>query len=245
MVAPQRQRLLTKLLAHASKRQKDPATDELPVLDHLVLGVLQEGATLEAARAAHAKLLETFHDLNELRVSHPRELEDLLPESPEREHKARRILAILQFVFETTYAFDLESMRRKPLKQAQKQLSKITGATPFAVAATVQRALGGHALPVDEPIRQLLIKIGLAEESETLEQIRGAMEHAVPKAIGPALSRVLSEAAHDRQSGAQLLAQLGLKGAKAKPTAKPTKPKAAKPNPLPRKAPSKKAPPKK
>ena len=35
-------------------------------------------------------------------------------------------------------------------KQAQKQLSKITGVTPFAVAATVQRALGGPTLPIDE-----------------------------------------------------------------------------------------------
>ena len=61
------------------------------------------------------KLISSFHDLNELRVSHVDEVMDSLHESvPDRALKAKRIVQILQFVFETTYSYDLEQMKKKP-----------------------------------------------------------------------------------------------------------------------------------
>lgn len=230
MVAPNKQRVLTKLLPLLPK----PAAEypkELTVLDHLLLGVLQEEAALEPALNAYRQLRTVFLDLNELRVSHPNELVDYLSEVPDSEVKARRILQILRFVFETTYTFDLESMRRKPLKQAQKQLSKINGATDYSVAAAVQRALGGHSIPIDNAMVAFLGSIELAEEGETVAQLRGTLEHLIPKAKGVAFSLGVSEIAHNPKLQSEVTSSVsGVAKPKAEKAdkAKSEKPKVAK-----------------
>lgn len=118
---------------------------------------------------------------------------------PERAGKAKRILQILQFVFETTYSYDLEQMKKKPLKQAQKQLSKIQGTNPFIVNAVVQRSLGGHALPVDHGMAAVLRLLQIIEEEETNEQLQATLEHLIPKAKGLSFCVQLSELAFEGQ----------------------------------------------
>lgn len=197
MASSDKQRIVAKLLAQIPKFLSEHIPDNLSVLDHLLLGVLQEDTCFTLAAAAYERLRVNFFDFNELRVSHPRELLDYLADLPDAERKARCILEILQFIFETTYAFDLEAMKRKPLKQAHKQLSKIAGASDFAVAAAVQRSLGGHALPIDSPMHDLLTRLKLADASDTLEQVRTAMEHFVPKTKGIEFCLALSSVAAD------------------------------------------------
>lgn len=197
MVTPNRQRALAKLLAVLGKTDAALPPDNLSVLDHLLLAILQEGTTFTRAAEAYRALLENFHDHNELRVSHPREVEQYFPDLPMSELKAKRILSVLQFVFETTYAFDLETMRKKPIKQAQKQLSKISGTTNYTVAATVQRALGGHALPLDQPMSDVLALLDLVDAGESLDQVRASLEHQVPKSSGLQFCLALSEIAAD------------------------------------------------
>lgn len=193
MVTPNKQRILAKLFSHLGKTYSDQLPEDLSVLDHLLLAVVQQGTSLSVALPTYRKLVAGFHDLNELRVSHSAELVDFLSSIPDKESKARRILGILQFVFETTYAFDLEPMRKKPLKQAQKQLSKISGTNSFIVAATVQRALGGHALPVDAGMLELLERLELVDGAEEGEQARAGLEHLVPKAKGISFCLLVSE----------------------------------------------------
>ncbi|QDU62889.1 hypothetical protein Pan216_37620 [Planctomycetes bacterium Pan216] len=202
MVAPNKQRILTKVLAQLSKRYSDEVPKEMRVLDHLLLATIQEGMSFSRSLGCYRGLLSGFHDLNELRVSHPHELQDRLQGVPRGEEKAKRILKILQFVFETTYTFDLESMRRKPLKQAQKQLSKIAGTTDFVVCATVQRALGGHSMPVDSPMSSILAEVELIEEEDQLDRVRAALEHLVPKAKGQQFCIYVSEWAADDEKEA-------------------------------------------
>lgn len=221
MVAPNKQRMVAKILSHLGKVYNDSCPEDLTVLDHLLLGVLQEETTFPNAFEAYQRLRGGFFDFNEMRVSHPDELEDCLEGIPEKKGKAKRLLDILQFVFETTYSFDLETMRRKPLKQAQKQLSKIAGTSEFTVAATVQRALGGHALPVDNAVCSILAKLDIVEEGAAPQEIRGALEHLVPKAKGIAFCLLLSSLAADAENQEQLLSAL-LPKARKKSAAKQT-----------------------
>lgn len=197
MVAANKQKIFSKLLTALAKQSTAKFPKDLSVLDHLLIAVLQENASPTHALDIYRGMIAGFHDFNELRVSHPKELEDVLDDLPEAQSKARRIIAVLQFVFETTYDFDLESMRKKPLKQAMRQLSKIIGITPFAVTATVQRALGGHAIPLDERILELLKQLDLLEVGDSPESIRTALEHLVPKAKGLQFSTALAELASD------------------------------------------------
>lgn len=211
MVATNKQRIVAKLLTVLAKVYEDKFPKELSVLDHLLLGVIQEGISPSRAFAVYESLLAGFHDLNELRVSHPKEIADVLEGLPDAEGKARRILGILQFVFETTYAFDLESMKRKPLKQAERQLSKITGTNAFTVAATVQRALGGHALPIDARMCEVLARLQLIGDGEAPEQIQTCLEHLIPKAKGTSFCMYISELANDPPRCEAILEELAPK----------------------------------
>jgi endonuclease-3 len=193
MAVVEKQRIVSKILAQMARLSGMPIPGELGVLDHLLIGVLQQDASFSRAFEAYRRLRRQFPDLNELRVSHPKEVAELLDGVPDRETKSKRILQILQFVFETTYLFDLESMRRKPLKQAQKQLSKITGTNDFAVSATVQRSLGGHAIPIDGSSFDLLSRIGLIPADIPVDQARMALEHIVPKSKGVDFALFLGE----------------------------------------------------
>lgn len=221
MAAPNKQRIVTKILSHLGKVYDDSLPEDLTVLDHLLLGVLQEETSLPIAVNAYQNLRQGFFDFNEMRVSHPSEVVDYLQEVPNKENKARRVLDILQFVFETTYSFDLESMRRKPLKQAQKQLSKITGTSDFTVAATVQRALGGHAMPIDNAICTMLARLDLIDEGAEPQEIRGAVEHLVPKAKGVSFCLLISALAADEEKREEVISAILPKG-KKKPEKEPT-----------------------
>lgn len=214
MAAPNKQRILSRLFTQLSKTYSEAVPENLSVMDHILLGLVQEGTSLTKGLETYRRLVGSFHDLNELRVSHPAEIADQLFDVPEPDVKARRILLLLQFVFETTYSFDLDSMRKKPLKQAHKQLSKITGVTDFAVSAAVQRALGGHAIPVDAEMHDLLVRMELLEAEETLEQAKAALEHLIPKAKGVSFSVLVGEMAADQERCMELLCSITSKAEK-------------------------------
>ena len=61
------------------------------------------------------------------------------------------------------------------------------GVNDYAVAWVIQRTLGGHAIPLDEPTLRVLTRLGVIEEAEpdSLEAVRGSIEHVSPKTRGP------------------------------------------------------------
>ncbi|HVJ82397.1 MAG TPA: hypothetical protein VNC50_15115 [Planctomycetia bacterium] len=214
------------LLERHADLGKDPFPEKLPVLDHLLLGIVQEGIAPSRGLEAYKSLVNAFCNFNEMRVSHSREIVDLLEGVPDVETKARRILGVLQFVFETTYSFDLESMRKKPLKQAQKQLSKISGATQFAVAAAVGRALGGPLVPIDAPVHSLLVDLRLCEPGDKADAICAALAAETSEETLQALGVILGELAPDSKRKNAVAAALAATktesvNGKAKPAPKP------------------------
>src|SRR5258708_27490590 len=148
-----RQRLLTNLIG------KDKGQDhggDLPVLDQFLYAVCREGVTREEADQAFAALQERFYDWNEVRVSSHREIEHVLDDLPAAGHRAQPLIIFLQDVFETTFSFDLESLKKKPMKQAAKQLSRYQAANDFIVAWVTQKAFAGHAVPLHPPTLPVL-----------------------------------------------------------------------------------------
>src|SRR5882672_9707436 len=117
---------------------------ELPVLETLLYAVCLENSTPDQAGAVYARLLNAFHDLNEVRVSSISELHPLFVDLSDPEWRAARVKSSLQYVFETNYAFDFESLRRKTADLATKQLSKIPSLSSFVRAYVMQRCLGSH-----------------------------------------------------------------------------------------------------
>jgi endonuclease III len=188
-----KQRLLTTLFTALKKHFGEPAdTPERPVLEEMVYAVLREGATRKDADKAFERLGKTFFDWNELRVSSPHEIEEVLAGLPDAETKSQRIVALLQEVFESTFSYDLEGLNKKGLKQAAKQIGRYQAANDYTVAFVTQRSLGGHAIPVDAPTLRTVVRLGLTEDESTTDAVRSSLEHQVPKAKGPQFTEYVS-----------------------------------------------------
>jgi endonuclease-3 len=192
-----KQRVLTQLFA-LKKRYDCVEPEPRPVLEQFLYALCREGATRAQADRAFRTLQERFFDWNEIRVSSPREVEEALGSIPDAENRANRLISFLQEVFETTFSFDLESLHKKGLKQAAKQLSRYQAANDYAVSWVVQHSLGGHAIPLDGPSIHIVRRLGLLEDAESdLEAMRTSLEHLIPKARGPLFTELVSALAHD------------------------------------------------
>jgi endonuclease III len=192
-----KQRVLTQLFA--LKKRYEPAEPEPRlVLEQFLYAICREGATRAQADRAFRGLQERFFDWNEVRVSSPREVEDAVGNIPEAENRASRLISFLQEVFETTFSFDLESLHKKGLKQAAKQLSRYQAASDYVVSWVIQHSLGGHAIPLDNPSIQVLRRLGLLDDTEgDLETMRTSLEHLIPKSRGPLFTELVSALVHD------------------------------------------------
>lgn len=183
--ATHKQKLVSQLLAAQGKIARAGEAAERPVLEQFLFAVCREGVTREVAEQAYAALKGRFFDWNEVRVSAPEEVAELLDGLlPDALLRAQRIIDLLQEVFETTFSFDLEPLQKKGVKQAARQLSRYQAANDYAVAFVVQQSLGGHALPLDEPSIRVLQRLGLIDEQGLTEEARASLEHQVPKTKG-------------------------------------------------------------
>src|SRR5438132_7270537 len=192
-----KQRVLTQLFA-LKKRYEAAEPESRPVLEQFLYAVCREAISRAQADRAFRTLQERFFDWNEIRVSSPREVEEALGNIPEAENRAGRLISFLQEVFETTFSFDLESLHKKGLKQAAKQLSRYQAANDYAVSWVIQHSLGGHAIPLDAPSIHVLRRLGLIDGSAAdLETLRTSIEHLIPKSRGPLFIELISAMAQD------------------------------------------------
>jgi endonuclease-3 len=193
-----KQRLVHQVLATHKKGPEAGDMESMPVLEQFIYGLCREGATAEQAERAFRQLRERFFDWNEVRVSSQRELEETFANLPEPEIRAQRLTSFLQEVFETTFSFDLDSLQKKGLKQAAKQLSRFQAANDYVVSWVVQQSLGGHAIPIDSPTLRCTRRLGLLDENQDdLETLRASLEHLVPKARGLVFGEAVSLVANE------------------------------------------------
>lgn len=183
-----------------------------PVLEHLLYAIIREGATRDRADRAFKNLRTQFFDWNEVRVSAPHEIEEILEEIPCAGERAQRIIGVLQYWFELKFNFDMEDLAKKGFKDAARQLarmlsevakhgmkeagrvpSRIVDGNDYVVAAVIQQGLGGHAVPLDAPSLRVLRRLALVEgEADEIEAIRASIEHYIPKSKGPLFNELLS-----------------------------------------------------
>jgi endonuclease-3 len=186
-----KQQVLNQVLA-AIAPTPEP-TVPLPVLEQFIFGICREDATPEMAQQAYDNLRSQFFDWNEIRVSSVGEIEDALAGLSDTETRANRIIAFLQDVFETNYVFNLDSIQKKGMKDASKNLKGLKAANDYVIAWVIQRSLGGHAVPTDAATVRVVQRLGLIEtQAEEPEALRASLEHLVPKAKGLHFTDALS-----------------------------------------------------
>jgi endonuclease III len=196
--AVNKQKTLDHVYVALKKRFDPPEPTQRNVLEHLLYAVVREGTTREKADKAFQYLKTRFVDWNEVRVSTVQELCDAMGSLPDVATRAQRLIGILQEWFELTYSFDMEEVAKKGLKEGAKKISRLNDANDYSVAWVVQNGLAGHAIPLDGPSIRVLRRLGVLDgESESLESLRGTIEHFVPKVKGPAFVELLSRHADE------------------------------------------------
>jgi endonuclease III len=161
-----------------------PAPKDRTLFEHLMFACLLENSPFEAAEQVFATLRTDYFDWNEVRVSTARELAEVTKPLVDSSGAANRLKQTLHAVFEAVYQFDLESLKKKNIGEAAKQLQKLNGSTPFVVSYVTQMALGGHAIPINHGLLVGMEVVGVISESEAKAGAVPGLERAIPKNKG-------------------------------------------------------------
>lgn len=196
--ASDRQAISRKLMTVLKKKYGGgQPRDSRPVLETLLFAACLENAGYEAAERVFERMLASFHDLNEIRVSSISEIEQVLADLPDPDWKALRVRETLQHTFEKHYSFDLDAIKRKTMDAAEKQLSEIRYLTPFMRAYVLQNCLGSHVVPIDDASRDVLAWTGLVDPDATPETASEEMKSGLRKQDGPLFVHLLRAVATD------------------------------------------------
>jgi endonuclease-3 len=198
MTASNRQTLIAKVfkvLKNHYQPVKPPV--ERPVLEHLLYACCLENSHFEAADEGFARLQQSYFDWNEVRVTTVTELAETLACLADPSAAAARLKRCLQSVFETHYAFDLESLKKQNLGKAVKDIMTLSGTTPFAVAYVTQNGLGGHAIPCSQGVIDAFDVLEIISPAEAAKRRVPGLERAVAKSKGPELASLLHQLGAD------------------------------------------------
>jgi hypothetical protein len=154
---------------------------EMSVVETMLFAACLEDNPWSAAEAGHKKLLTTYFDLNEVRVSSVTELQHTLEPLRESDWKGLRIRSILRFVFETTYSYDFEKLRRQTLEQALKTLKKVNDITPFIRDFILHEILGSHVICLDNSMLIAARWLGLVPAKSDINDASEFLKGGVKK----------------------------------------------------------------
>ncbi|MDG2389410.1 MAG: hypothetical protein P8M30_08835 [Planctomycetaceae bacterium] len=190
--ASDKQAICKKLTIALKKRYNGSVPKiELPVMESLVFAACLENESYERAQQYYDRLLEVFHDWNEVRVSSITELEAVFEGMADPDWRALRVRSILQFIFEKKYVFDFEVIRKKTQDLAARHLNKIPHKTPFIVNWVMQNALDSHLVPLDDYMHETATCLGLLERKEKVGSAAETLKAAVRKADVPLFASLL------------------------------------------------------
>lgn len=198
MANPNRTALLNKLHRVLKQHYKPVAVPhDRPMLEHTLYACCLENAPYDVADKIYEHLGKSFFDWNEVRVSTINELGEAMHALPDPPSAASNLKRVLQGVFESTYSFELESLKKKNIGEAIKHLEKLGGASPFVLAYVTHAALGGHAILLDRGALDVLYVLGIISEAESRSGKVSGLERVIPKNKGAEFSSLLHQLAAD------------------------------------------------
>lgn len=154
----------------------DPFTKREP-LDELLYSMLLWEAPRTKAEAGIKRLLASVIDHNELRVTRPEEIAQVLGKTyPQGQERAERIKAVLSEIYIREYAVSLESPLSQNKREARKYLDTLEGMPGFASSRVMLMSTGAHAMPVDGRLLSKLIEHGILEEDTDETTATGILE---------------------------------------------------------------------
>lgn len=168
-----------------------------PVLETMLFAVCLEDNDWAEAEAGYEKLLKSYYDLNEIRVSSVTEIERTLCGLKQADWKGLRIRSILRFVFESTYTFEFEKLAKLTVESAQKRLKKIDYLSSFVTNFTLQQVLGSHVVTLDDSMHQAAIHLGIVPADSKINDAGEFLKAGLKKAESFAFTCLLRKFATD------------------------------------------------
>lgn len=151
-----------------------------PILTELLVSMLLWDAASAQARHALKRLHEHLVDLNELRVCVPEEIAEILGEKyPLGPERSLRLRSALSDIYQREHCVQLSHLPGLGKREARGYLESLDGVPAFAAARTFALALGGHAVPVDHRLRDLLLAENVAEEGHTCGTLQAWLERSI------------------------------------------------------------------
>lgn len=196
MTAQNRANRISKLQNLLKKSYKPVIpVDNRPLMEHLLYACLLENAPYELADEALARLEQDFFDWNEVRVTTITELTEVLSRLPDPTSAAIRLKKNLHGLFESTYSFDLEELRKQNLGKALQRFERLPAMSSFILSYITQHGLGGHAIPLDSAALRFFWLCDIINENELKTGKVTGLERAIPKNKGVEFSSLLHQAA--------------------------------------------------
>lgn len=193
MASSSRSSRLQQLYQVLQKRYQPCSIGDRSVLEHLLYAICLNGASPSVAEQTLDTLIHAFYDFNEARVSSQRELSECLSQLSSPQDAASCIKGVLQTLFEATYSFDLESLRKMDMAEVYEQLKKYPGLSNFVVAYTMQVVLRQNAIPISEKTFHLLECLGMVHAEDAVLGTLPAVERAFSKTTAAEFTLLLHQ----------------------------------------------------
>jgi endonuclease III len=149
--------------------------------DALVYAIVSENLSEAATQSAKKRFADYFVDLNDLRVSRPKEIIELLGEStPVTRAIASTLTKVLKVIFDEYNKVSLEALKKIGKRPARQTLEKVDGVSRFVVDYCMLTSLQGHAIPLTQTMIEYLRSNKLVHPGADEEQIEGFLAKQTP-----------------------------------------------------------------
>lgn len=146
-------------------------------IEAIIFGVLCEYQSMPSARSSLRKINRHFVDLNDLRVSRPEELIEVLAiDGEEVKAIAEDMLASLNAIYSKFDGTSLMVLKELGKRQGRKELEDLEKISTFAISYCFLTALDGHAIPVSKSIADYLRVEELVHPKAKAHDIEGFLE---------------------------------------------------------------------
>jgi endonuclease III len=169
---------LYRLLKRRSKRTEKVLYDE-PV-EAIVYAIISENSSQDKANSAMKRIADNFVDFNDLRVSRPEEIVDVLAKDmPASGDTALRLISFLTAVFTKYNMVTLKTLKKIGKRPAREALEKMEAISRFAVDYCMLTSLNGHAIPLTQGMVEYLRRNELVHPEAGQQQISGFLARQI------------------------------------------------------------------
>ena len=168
---------------YRSLKRKFPKVEKVTYdepVDAMVYAVVSENITDKQASTAIKHFSEYFVNVNDLRVSRPEEIIELLgPDTPEAKDTALTLGKTLRAVFDRYNTVSLAPLKKMGKRPAKKTLEKLDGTTGFVVDYCMLTALQAHAVPLTKKMIEYLKDNQMVYPDSDQHQIEGFLARQI------------------------------------------------------------------